>query len=493
MDPFENRMRRKMKIRNRFLLMLPFLLALIIGGLVYVFTYHVNHFSLELNLIGEEHIILEYGQAYEELGAEGRFFGSYIMQEGIAVPVKYTDSVVESKLGTYTVRYEADYERWRAETERTVEIVDTTAPRIWLAEKKGNYVIPGEQYQEEGFMARDNYDGDLTDRVKKTILKDRIIYQVQDSSGNVARVSRRIVYYDPIPPEIRLKGDQSIMIQQGKSYAEPGYTATDNCDGDITDRVKISGSVDTAKPGTYQIHYTVEDSFGNTDTEVRTVRVKEKPKPKPQQSESKPTGKVIYLTFDDGPSKYTEKLLKILKRYNVKATFFVVNTGYAHLIDDIVSAGHSIAAHTYSHEYSEIYASEDAYFADLNKILNVIKKHSGADTKLIRFPGGSSNKVSKFNEGIMTRLTYEVVERGYKYFDWNVDSNDAGGAKTAEKVYENVISGVQGRKISIVLQHDTKSYSVDAVEKIIQWGLENGYQFLPLKKDSPTAAHDLNN
>lgn len=93
----------------------------------------------------------------------------------------------------------------------------------------------------------------------------------------------------------------------------------------------------------------------------------------------------------------------------------------------------------------------------------------------------------------MSRLTYEVVDRGYKYFDWNVDSNDAGGAKTAEKVYKNVIAGVQGRRVSIVLQHDTKGYSVDAVEKIIQWGLENGYQFLPLKQNSPTAAHDLNN
>ena len=82
---------------------------------------------------------------------------------------------------------------------------------------------------------------------------------------------------------------------------------------------------------------------------------------------------------------------------------------------------------------------------------------------------------------------------GFQYFDWNVDSNDAGGAKTAEKVYENVISGVKNRSVSIVLQHDTKGYSVDAVEKIIKWGLENGYTFLPLKSNSPTAHHGVNN
>ena len=218
-----------------------------------------------------------------------------------------------------------------------------------------------------------------------------------------------------------------------------------------------------------------------------------KPRPKPQQPEVVPSGKIIYLTFDDGPSKHTEKLLRILKEYNVKATFFVTKTGYSHLIDDIVDQGHAIAAHAYNHDYNEIYASEEAYFGDLQKILNLIKSESGADTKLIRFPGGSSNTASRFNEGIMSYLTNEVVNRGYRYFDWNVDSNDAGGAKTAEKVYENVINGVQGRRVSIVLQHDTKSYSVDAVEKIIIWGLENGYTFLPLKGDSPTAAHDVRN
>ena len=93
----------------------------------------------------------------------------------------------------------------------------------------------------------------------------------------------------------------------------------------------------------------------------------------------------------------------------------------------------------------------------------------------------------------MSRLANDVVDRGYRYFDWNVDSNDAGGAKTAEQVYKNVINGVKNRKISIVLQHDTKGYSVDAVEKIIQWGQEHGYKFLALKENSPTAAHDIQN
>jgi len=492
-DPFEQNMANKKRKQVRFLLFMPILLALIIGGLIYVFIYHVNGFQLELNLLGEERIVLDYGQTYAEAGAVARFYGSHMIVDGIDVPVKITGSVDENQLGRYEIRYEASYERWHRTAVRTVEVIDREAPRILLAEKTGNYVLPGDQYREEGFMARDNHDGDLTDQVVKTVLADRILYQVQDSSGNRTSVIRQIVYYDPIPPVILLEGDSAITVQEGSSFTDPGYTASDNCDGDITDRVRITGTVDTGRPGTYHVYYTVEDSFGNSDTEFRIVRVKGRPQPKPNQTEVKPSGKVIYLTFDDGPSKYTQRLLEILDQYDVKATFFVVNTSYAHMIDDIVNQGHSIGAHTYSHDYREIYSSEDAYFRDLQKICSVVKKCSGVDTRLLRFPGGSSNTISRFNEGIMSRLTHKVVDQGYKYFDWNVDSNDAGGAKTADEVFENVIGGAQGRRISIVLQHDTKGYSVDAVEQIIVWGLANGYTFLPLDETSPMYHHRPNN
>ena len=113
---------------------------------------------------------------------------------------------------------------------------------------------------------------------------------------------------------------------------------------------------------------------------------------------------------------------------------------------------------------------------------------------LLRFPGGSSNTISKdYSKGIMTRLAAAVTERGFTYFDWNVDSNDAGGAKTADEVFNNVIKGVKNKQNSVVLQHDMKSYSVDAVEKIIVWGLKNGYTFLPLDANSPTCHHGINN
>lgn len=493
LDAFEERVKRKEINRLRFILMIPVLLALLIGGAVYVFTYHINTFSLNLELHGAEKVVLEFGEAYVEPGATATFFGTHLLKDGLSVDVKIEGEVDASRVGVYQIRYSASHERWQEERIRTVEIVDTVAPMIWLAETPGSYVIPGQQYQEEGFMARDNYDGDLTDVVTKIVLNDRIIYSVEDSSGNKTEVIREIVYYDPIPPEITLEGDSSITLAFGKEYKEPGFSAYDNCDGDLTAKVQISGTVNTSKAGTYKLYYTVEDSYGNTDTAVRTVVVKARVLPKPQQSEVTPSGKVIYLTFDDGPSQHTQRLLNILAKYNVKATFFVMNTGYTHMLDDIVNQGHSIAAHTYTHNYKKIYASEEAYFDDLNSILSTIERCTGVNTKLIRFPGGSSNTVSRFNPGIMSRLTNEAVNRGYRYFDWNVSSGDAGGAKTADQVFENVINGIKGRRVSVVLQHDTKGFSVDAVERIIIWGLENGYAFLPLDSTSPTAAHGLNN
>ena len=206
-----------------------------------------------------------------------------------------------------------------------------------------------------------------------------------------------------------------------------------------------------------------------------------------------PDGKVVYLTFDDGPSKYTSELLDVLAKYNVKATFFIVNIGYTDLISRELNEGHSVGIHSATHQYSTIYASEEAYFADLQKVQDAIVALSGKETTLVRFPGGSSNTVSRFNPGIMTRLTQALTDMGYQYFDWNVSSGDAGETTSTDQVFENVTSGMRSHNVSIVLQHDIKGFSVAAVERIIVWGLANGYTFLPLDATSPTAHHGVNN
>ena len=207
-----------------------------------------------------------------------------------------------------------------------------------------------------------------------------------------------------------------------------------------------------------------------------------------------PVGGVIYLTFDDGPGTETPRLLEILARYNAKATFFVVNTPFASTISQIAEGGHALAMHSATHDFASIYSSDEAYFADLEKIESVIEQYAGYRPSMLRFPGGASNTVSKkYSAGIMTRLTQEVTDRGYVYFDWNVDSDDAGSARTAEEVYNNVIKGCYNRTSSIVLMHDIRSYTIDAIEDILIWGQTYGYTFEALTMDTPPVQHKTNN
>lgn len=210
--------------------------------------------------------------------------------------------------------------------------------------------------------------------------------------------------------------------------------------------------------------------------------------------------KVIYLTFDDGPGPYTKKLLKTLDKYGVKATFFVTNQfpKYQDLIGEEAEEGHAIANHMYSHTYSRIYADPHAFWTYYNKMNKVIEKQTGYKTYLLRFPGGSSNTVSRyFESGIMTALTKECKKRGITYVDWNVDCNDAGGANTSDAVYYNLINGVQQmtreKKPSVLLCHDIHPQTVNAMPRFIKWAKSHGYTFELLSPDGFTVHMPLNN
>lgn len=312
-----------------------------------------------------------------------------------------------------------------------------------------------------------------------------------------AMATRTVTVVDTKVPTITLKGESEITVTRGDKYTDEGVSATDNYDGDITSSVVVDGSVDTSKAGEYTLKYTVKDTSGNEAAAFRKVTVNApvvKPTVTiPQINTVYPGEKTVYLTFDDGSCAYTPQLLDVLAKYNVKATFFVINSGYNHLISRIASEGHAVGLHSASHDYKKIYASEEAFFNDLEAIQSVVVAQTGKRTNLIRFPGGSSNTVSSFNPGIMSRLAVSVTQKGYRYFDWNVDSRDAGGASTSTDVANNVISGIANRSVSVVLQHDIKKFSVNAVEQIIKWGLANGYTFKALDESSPVCHHGINN
>ncbi|MDD5864853.1 MAG: polysaccharide deacetylase family protein [Firmicutes bacterium] len=470
---------------------LAILAALFVAAAVVVFG--VNRFTLELELKGEPEVNIEYGGRFQEPGAVLCLRGSLLCRDGFTpkdARVSIQGSVDEKTPGKYTLTYLADYRGLHAQAQRVVRIVDTVCPEIFLTPDPEGSLIPGTPYEEAGYRAVDNHDGDITDRVVRTEQYGKILYAVTDSSGNPGYAQREIPFYDPIPPEITLTGGEHYAIPTGVFYTEPGYAARDNVDGDLTEHVQVEGEVDWLTPGVYPVTYTVSDGFENTTTVTRRVEVTAAQRPQTVW----PENKTIYLTFDDGPGPETERLLDILDSYGVKATFFVTSRGCGEMMKEIVERGHSIGIHTVSHDYAQIYASPEAFFADLFAMQDVIYQNTGIKTTLMRFPGGSSNTVSReTSEGLMTLLTRAVQDAGFQYFDWNVDSNDAGGAKKAQTVFDNVIEGVTRNPVSVVLQHDIHSFSVDAVEDILIWGLNNGYTFAPLTPNSPGVHHRVQN
>jgi len=184
--------------------------------------------------------------------------------------------------------------------------------------------------------------------------------------------------------------------------------------------------------------------------------------------------KYVYLTFDDCPSKNTAALLDVLQKNNIKATFFVVYYNDQELYKRIVAEGHTLAIHTYTHDYKTIYASEQAYFDDLGKISDYVKSITGITSKIVRFPGGSSNLVSRpINPGIMTRIAAELDRRGYTYYDWNAQSMDATIPNiTPAQVLQNVKSftEVNGKvkPFVMLLLHNsaTQAATVQALQSI---------------------------
>ena len=213
--------------------------------------------------------------------------------------------------------------------------------------------------------------------------------------------------------------------------------------------------------------------------------------PKPTSSK----GKTVYLTFDDGPSSYTPQILDTLDKYGVKATFFVKNGGkYNYLMKEIVNRGNAIGIHTYSHDYKAIYSSEEAYYNDMNKILKLVKDQTGVDTKIMRFPGGSSNTVSKnYSKGIMTRLSKSVVSNGFVYYDWNCSNGDADGANTTQKQLNYCSQYPKSASRVIVLMHDTKQATRDSLPKIIEYYKSCGFEFAVLTESVPPVHHGINN
>ena len=290
---------------------------------------------------------------------------------------------------------------------------DIIPPEIILEHREDYYVIPGLSYEEEGYRASDDRDGDLTDKVERSQDGDFIIYKVADQAGNVTVRYRKIPLLDPETGKAAVPEDSYDVL----------VSSRENEDGDA------GGPADDPADGSGQD--TAEDKDG------------------------KPSGKIVHLTFDDGPGEHTQHLLDILNRYGVKATFFVTHAFpmYEDRIGEEAAAGHSIGIHTYSHDFAKIYADDKAFWKDIEKMQEIVVKET----------------------------------------DWNVSSGDGGNDSTSESVITRITSQIQDHDESVVLCHDTKENTVNAMEYLIPWLLDNGYTLLPLTPDSETAHHAVLN
>lgn len=440
----------------------------------------------KIKLVGPSSIEIPYDGTYIENGAVASYFG-----EDLTNKIQITNNINTNKIGTYEVIYIVDYHLYQIKKTRIVQVVDKKTPIITLEGETEVNVCPNKEFKEIGYKATDEYDGDITEKVKIKKEENQVTYTVKDSSGNTHSITRKINKVDKDSPVITLKGNKTMYLTPTASFTEPGYTAIDNCNDDLTSKVTVSGTVKEKQEGTYTLTYQVTDNSNNKTTVTRKVIISEKTNPN-SGIYSKGT---IYLTFDDGPSNVTTGvILDILKEENVKATFFVTNNGPDYLIKRIYDEGHTVAIHTASHNYSNIYSSVDNYFSDLEKVSNRIKKITGQTSKIVRFPGGSSNTISRrYSKGIMTKLSDELFSRGYRYYDWNIDSGDASTAKTKKAVYNNVVNNLSKDKMNVVLMHDIKAPTREAVRDIIKYGKENGYTFDRIDMDTYMVRQKIQN
>ncbi len=275
---------------------------------------------------------------------------------------------------------------------------------------------------------------------------------------------------DSVAPVLTTRGP--MMIMEGEphdsSFLTKGIKYSDN--SGLARLTIDSSAVDWNRRGIYKVVYAVTDSAHNVTTVTEQLRVVGKDE------------KIIYLTFDDGPSVCTDDILRILKEENVKATFFVTAqfTPYLSKLTDIARDGHEVAIHTYSHNF-KMYQSIESYFEDLNKIKDVIIKYTGKSPRIMRHPGGSSNSIFKKHNRdpqFMDRLCVALLDSGYQFVDWNLDSRDASGNNVPVNVI--VRSACQtAHHIQCLLMHDTgaKRTTVQALPQIIRFFKQQGYEF----------------
>ncbi len=376
------------------------------------------------------------------------------------------EKVNMKKLGKYTVTYKIDDE----EESIDVHVIDSQPPKVELKEIK---VAVNQNVKAEDVIKEIKDSTKTEAQFKKDYSfskagKQKVIVLVKDEADNETEVETTIeVVEDKKAPQII--GDY-FSVPYGKEVDLKEYISVKDDYDSSPEFIIEKGDFNVNNAGEYKIKCTAKDFSGNKSEKTVTVKVLGKDEKE----------KVVYLTFDDGPSKYTPEVLEILDKYNAKATFFItgMNKNYRKYIGIANDKGHTIGLHTYSHEYSQVYKSTNDYFDDLEKIGNLAKEYIGYVPKYIRFPGGGSNTISRnYSKGIMTKLTKMVEDKGYIYYDWNAENGDGYSKMSKSEMIRRGTSSQQNEVM--ILMHDAngKQATVDTLPQIIEYYQKRGYVF----------------
>lgn len=297
-----------------------------------------------------------------------------------------------------------------------------------------------------------------------------------------------VAVYGPKDSDTQSSGsEKSSTVDTADTSSQP----TSSSDGS-----QVTGSTDTQSSDKSQTSSKTQSS-SKTQTSSNTSSSTPVTSTKLPNADNDPFGvddteceRVCYLTFDDGPCANTDKILKILKENDVKATFFVVGTMATGKIKDIYNAGHAIGLHTNTHELNQVYKNKDAFIKDLTAISDVVYNKIGVRSNLTRFPGGSATAATKSRLGSDAFETVKetMAEHGYTYFDWNIDSGDTHSKSPSKDYVMNEIrkglkSGGKYKDEVCILMHDIKSVTVEALPDIIKELKEAGYTFKTLDSE----------
>jgi peptidoglycan/xylan/chitin deacetylase (PgdA/CDA1 family) len=239
--------------------------------------------------------------------------------------------------------------------------------------------------------------------------------------------------------------------------------------------------------GQPQSVYAKASVYSATQQQVEPLYTSPSPKSKPAAEAAK---KTVYLTFDDGPSALTCKVLDILKKNNIKATFFVLGEQvkrYPEVLQRIYEEGHAIGNHTYDHNYTELYSGFPVFWNQVKQTEEEINRIIGVRPQLVRAPGGTAGHF----DDIYFRL---MKQGGYVVMDWNVDSGDSTRRGVPES---EIIKGAETPVKSngaVLLMHDGSGHgeSVKALPEIIAWYKSKGYQFGVLSPDEEPIQFKVN-